>query len=157
MKNIERAKEIFVSNCCSEFLLSIGDKDIMHEYESYDVDESIENEWTREFLNERLMSMTNTNVDVVEILSDMYIAGINKYNDLIEEMCRIINSIYLDISNDERMLVLIKLDNIMRISNTRIKRKIRKSMLNIIISIDASQLSYIKLINYKRIKKYIKK
>ena len=155
MKNIERAKEIFVSNYCSEFLLSIGDKDIMHEYESYDIDESIKNEWTREFINERLVTMTNTNV--VEILSDMYIAGINKYNDLIEEMCRIINSIYLDIPNDERMLVLIKLDNIMRISNIRIKRKIRKSMLNIIISIDASQLSYIKLINYKRIKKYIKK
>ena len=155
MKNIERAKEIFVSNCCSEFLLSIGDKDIMHEYESYDIDESIKNEWTREFLNERLLTMTNT--DVVEILSDMYIAGINKYNDLIEEMCRIINSIYLDISNDERMMVLIRLDDIIRKSNIYIKRKIRKTMLNIIISIDNSQLSYIKLLSYKRIKKHIKK
>ena len=154
MKNIERAKEIFVSNCCSEFLLSIGDKDIMHEYESYDIDESIKNEWTREFLNERLLTMTNT--DVVEILSDMYIAGINKYNDIIEEMCRIINSIYLDIPNDERMLMLIKLDNIMRISSICVKRKIRKSMLNIIISIDVSQLSYIKLLKYKRIKECIK-
>ena len=153
MKNIERAKEIFVSNCCSEFLLSIGDKDIMHEYESYDVDESIENEWTREFLNERLLTMTNT--DVVEILSDMYIAGINKYNDIIEEMCRIINSIYLDIPNDERMLVLIKLDNIMRISSICVERKIRKSMLNIIISIDTSQLSYIKLLKYKKIRECI--
>ena len=155
MKNIERAKEIFVSNYCSEFLLGIGDKDIMHEYESYDVDESIENEWTREFLNERLMTMTNTNV--VEILSDMYIAGINKYNDIIEEMCRIINSIYLDIPNDERMLVLIKLDNIMRISSICVERKIRKSMLNIIISIDVSQLSYIKLLKYKKINECIKK
>ena len=155
MKNIERAKEIFVSNCCSEFLLSIGNKDIMHEYESYDVDESIENEWTKEFLNERLMSMTNTNV--VEKVSDMYLAGIHKYNDLIEEMCRIINSIYLDISNDERMLVLIKLDNIMRISSICVKRKIRKSMLNIIISIDVSQLSYIKLLKYKKINECIKK
>ena len=155
MKNIERAKEIFVSNYCSEFLLGIGDKDIMHEYESYDIDESIKNEWTREFLNERLMTMTNTNV--VEILSDMYIAGINKYNDIIEEMCRIINSIYLDIPNDERMLVLIKLDNIMRISSICVERKIRKSMLNIIISIDVSQLSYIKLLKYKQIKKCIKK
>ena len=153
MKNIERAKEIFVSNYCSEFLLSIEDKDIMHEYESYDVDESIENEWTREFLNERLLTMTNT--DVVEILSDMYIAGINKYNDIIEEMCRIINSIYLDIPNDERMLVLIKLDNIMRISSICVKRKIRKSMLNIIISIDVSQLSYIKLLKYKKIRECI--
>ena len=155
MKNIERAKEIFVSNCCSEFLLSIGDKDIMHEYESYDIDESIKNEWTREFLNERLMTMTNTNA--VEILSDMYIAGINKYNDIIEEMCRIINSIYLDILNDERMLVLIKLDNIMRISSICVERKIRKSMLNIIISIDVSQLSYIKLLKYKKINECIKK
>ena len=155
MKNIERAKEIFVSNCCSEFLLSIGDKDIMHEYESYDVDESIENEWTKEFLNERLMSMTNTNV--VEKVSDMYLAGIHKYNDLIEEMCRMINSIYLDISNDERMMVLIRLDDIIRKSNIYIKRKIRKSMLNIIISIDISQLSYIKLLSYKRIKNHIKK
>ena len=155
MKNIERAKEIFVSNYCSEFLINIGNKDIMHEYESYDVDESIENEWTREFLNERLLTMTNT--DVVEILSDMYIADINKYNDLIEEMCRIINSIYLDISNDERMLVLIKLDNIMRISSICVKRKIRKSMLNIIISIDVSQLSYIKLLKYKKINECIKK
>ena len=155
MKNIERAKEIFVSNCCSEFLLSIGDKDIMHEYESYDIDESIENEWTREFLNERLVTMTNTNV--VEKVSDMYLAGIHKYNDLIEEMCRIINSIYLDISNDEKMMVLIRLDDIMRKSNICIKRKIRKSMLNIIISIDISQLSYIKLLNYKRIKNHIKK
>ena len=155
MKNIERAKEIFVSNCCSEFLLSIGDKDIMHEYESYDVDESIENEWTKEFLNERLMSMTNTNA--VEKVSDMYLAGIHKYNDLIEEMCRIINSIYLDISNDEKMMVLIRLDDIIRKSNIYIKRKIRKSMLNIIISIDISQLSYIKLLSYKRIKNHIKK
>lgn len=155
MKNIERAKEIFVSNCCSEFLLSIGNKDIMHEYESYDIDENIKNEWTREFLNERLMTMTNTNA--VEILSDMYIAGINKYNDLIEEMCRIINSIYLDISNDERMMVLIRLDDIIRKSNIYIKRKIRKSMLNIIISIDISQLSHIKLLSYKRIKNHIKK
>ena len=153
MKNIERAKEIFVSNCCSEFLLSIGDKDIMHEYESYDIDESIKNEWTREFLNEKLVTMTNTNV--VEILSDMYIAGINKYNDIIEEMCRIINSIYLDIPNDERMLVLIKLDNIMRISSICVERKIRKSMLNIIISIDTSQLSYIKLLKYKKIRECI--
>ena len=154
MKNIERAKEIFVSNCCSEFLLSIGNKDIMHEYEFYDVDESIENEWTKEFLNERLMSMTNTNV--VEKVSDMYLAGINKYDDIIEEMCRIINSIYLDISNDEKMMVLIRLDDIMRKSNIRIKRKIRKTMLNIIISINSSQLSYIKLLSYKRIKKHIK-
>ena len=155
MKNIERAKEIFVSNCCSEFLLSIGDKDIMHEYESYDIDESIKNEWTKVFLNERMMSMTNTNV--VEKVSDMYLAGIHKYNDLIEEMCRIINSIYLDISNDERMMVLIRLDDIIRKSNICIKRKIRKSMLNIIISIDISQLSYIKLLSYKRIKNHIKK
>ena len=155
MKNIERAKEIFVSNCCSEFLLSIGNKDIMHEYESYDIDESIKNEWTREFLNERLVTMTNTNV--VEKVSDMYLAGIHKYNDLIEEMCRIINSIYLDISNDERMMVLIRLDDIIRKSNIYIKRKIRKSMLNIIISIDISQLSYIKLLSYKRIKNHIKK
>ena len=155
MKNIERAKEIFVSNYCSEFLINIGNKDIMHEYESYDIDESIKNEWTREFLNEKLVTMTNTNV--VEILSDMYIAGINKYNDIIEEMCRIINSIYLDIPNDERMLVLIKLDNIMRISSICVERKIRKSMLNIIISIDVSQLSYIKLLKYKRIKECIKK
>ena len=154
MKNIERAKEIFVSNYCSEFLLSIEDKDIMHEYESYDIDESIENEWTREFLNERLMTMTNTNV--VEKVSDMYLAGIHKYNDLIEEMCRIINSIYLDISNDEKMMVLIRLDDIMRKSNIRIKRKIRKTMLNIIISINSSQLSYIKLLSYKRIKNHIK-
>ena len=87
----------------------------------------------------------------------MYLAGIHKYNDLIEEMCRIINSIYLDISNDERMMVLIRLDDIIRKSNIRIRRKIRKSMLNIIISIDTSQLSYIKLLSYKRIKKHIKK
>lgn len=155
MDKLKRAKEIFLSNYCSEFIIGCGSEDILREYESYNVDESIETEWTREFINERLMTMTSTNA--VDKVSDMYLARICNYNDLIEEMCSILNLIYLDITNDDRMMILVRLDDIMRLSNICIKHKMRKYILKIILSIDTSQLSYTKLLNYKRIKKQLKK
>lgn len=71
MKNIERAKEIFISNYCSHFILYCENEDIYQEYESYGIDKDTEIEWTRDYINKKLMSMTNINAS--DNMTDIYI------------------------------------------------------------------------------------
>lgn len=139
MNNIEKAKDIFRSHDCSYFILYQDSQAILDEYLSYNIDKNIEIEWTREYILDNLNEMNSENM--IKYVYKLHHCAVYKFDELTLNMCNKIKGTYLYINDDDKTILLLKLLQIMdKSKNKNVMKKIKIIMMEILLTINTSNL-----------------